>query len=734
MDQHSRYWLDDELFDQDDSLPESPEGADLQKIARLAAIRRAVSNFVSILSGKNIPVQFSSGKQSYTDGDRVVIAADDDPSKFDVMVGLALHEGSHVLLTDFEHLRTVMEFPVRGTSLLDVAAMKNILHPAVRGELPEFTELDWRALNNLMPHEEQEYQTAQREWHAKLRIILDDLKQLMNILEDRRIDKYVFQRAGGYRPYYVALYNRYFFTSEIGRNLRFNPKWREVTVENYINRLLFMFHPAAKPDALPGLEFLYKMVDIANIERIAPQDDSWKNDLTFENQPALWREANLLYAYILKYAKLGEIAQQEQEPAEGEQGVPMKMPQHLSDLPDLDGGPQSFEPVPVEQDTKGKGKKQEQVPGRYNEAKAKKELDQAKKVMNGDTRKKKLTKQEQTAVDALDSADAKLVDIKGDGVPFGKCMVTRKMTRSLMAQDWFIFKRWSWETGRATDQALKSVAAGKRLGQILHHRLQVRNDPLLTKQTRLPQGGLDRRLLAQLGMDITSVFQKSRVDQHRPAMLHLTLDASGSMGGRKWDKVRSVAVALAYIGSKLRNVDTVVSIRGGNEMPMVAILFDSRKDQFNSFLNYIKVIEPAGATPEGLCFKATMDLILECSATHDVYFVNFSDGEPSFSYSAKSSLSGKNKHRGSTWQNYFNYQGDVATKHTRKMIQTMREAGVKVMSYFISEQSNYSNYDYPGSSRRVFGQMYGESAEFVNVENAGEVVRTLNKLLLARGA
>ena len=32
MDQHSRYWLDDELFDQDDSLPESPEGADLQRL------------------------------------------------------------------------------------------------------------------------------------------------------------------------------------------------------------------------------------------------------------------------------------------------------------------------------------------------------------------------------------------------------------------------------------------------------------------------------------------------------------------------------------------------------------------------------------------------------------------------------------------------------------------------------------------------------------------------------
>ncbi len=734
MDQHSRYWLDDELFDQDDS-PKT-EGIDLQKIARLAAIRRAVSNFVAILSGKNLPVRFSSGKQSYTDGEHVVIAADEDPSKFDVMVGLALHEASHVLLTDFTHLRRVMESRnPRNMGGAPAEELLQMLHPAVRGELPQFTPIGWQELGKLSQEEEAAYYTQEAHWYEVLGRLIDDLKQIMNILEDRRIDKYVFQRAGGYRPYYVALYNRYFFTNEIGKNLRFNPKWRELTVENYINRLLFMFHPAAKPDALPGLESLYKMVDIANIERLAPQGDAWKKDPSFTNQPELWKEANMLYAYILKYAKLGEIARQDQMPTEGEPGPPGVLPNHLSDLPDLDGGPQQFVPVPVEQDTKGKGKKQQQVPGRYNEAKAKKDIDQAKKVMDGETRKKKLTKQEQTAVDALDTADAKLEDVSGDGVPFGKCMVTRKMSRALLGQDWFIFKRWSWNEGRVSDQALKSVAAGKRMGQILHHRLQVRNDPLLTKQTRLPQGGLDRRLLAQLGMDITSVFQKSRVDQHRPAMLHLTLDASGSMGGKKWDKVRSVAVALAYIGSKLRNVDTVVSIRGGNEMPMVAILFDSRKDQFNTFLNYIKIIEPAGATPEGLCFKATMGLILECAATHDVYFVNFSDGEPNFSYSAKSSLSGNNPRRGHSWQNYFSYSGDLATKHTRKMVQTMREHGVKVMSYFISEQSRYGgDYNYPGSSRQVFSKMYGDSAEFVNVENAGEVVRTLNKLLLARGA
>jgi hypothetical protein len=151
-------------------------------------------------------------------------------------------------------------------------------------------------------------------------------------------------------------------------------------------------------------------------------------------------------------------------------------------------------------------------------------------------------------------------------------------------------------------------------------------------------------------------------------------------------------------------------------MPMVAILFDSRKDVFPSFTNIIQQLSPAGATPEGLCFKATMDLVLENTDSHDVYFINFSDGEPSFSWYDK--VTGI----------YTSYSGDVAATHTRTQMRTMREAGVKVLSYFITEGDHVNP-----TAKRLFITMYGDSASFVNVQNAGEVLRTLNKLLLNRG-
>jgi len=744
--QHSSYWLDDDLFD---TAPDEPK-TDLQRITRLSAVRRGIANFVSILSGKNVPVHFSSGKESYTDGQQVIISADEDSEKFDVMVGLALHEGSHILLSDFSLLHTLkrsVENPLRSavrhghwnTNTAVVRAesgnvFTNILHPDIVKLLPDYPQYinGGGFLDAESPY-----------WKASLQV-LDDLRFLMNILEDRRIDNYVYKNAMGYRPYYQALYDRYFCTKEMGRNLRFNPKFRELTVENYIIRLLYCIHPAADFDAMPGLRALINRMDLNTIDRVSPKYDkqimhdvfgdsgltnqtvprpAWLTEPKYESMPVLWKEANVLYAHILKYVGMVTYEPTKEPSQNPMNDIAQQKSSALDGLPNLDGAPEASDmvPVPVEKDTKGKGKKQVEVDGKFNEKTAKKELETAKKVLEGDIKKKKLSKADADAVNALEAADAKMVDITGEGVPFGKCMVTRKISDELLGQDWFIFKQYGWERALNNDKSEACIAAGKRMGQILVHRLQVRNDPMITKQTRLPHGGLDRRLLAQLGMDITSVFQKSRIDIHKPAMLHLTLDASGSMSGRKWDKVRSVAVALAYVGSKLRNVDTVVSIRGGGDMPIVSVVYDSRRDQFSRFLKYMRVLAPAGATPEGLCFKATMDLIKECADTHDVYFINFSDGEPSFGYSET-----KGKKKRFYGGAYFSYTGDTATNHTKMMVQQMRDSGIKVLSYFISDGTYAPAY-------ATFKKMYGEDSVSVNVQNATEVLRTLNSRLLVRG-
>lgn len=730
MSQHAQYWMDDELWDDlGGEGEEKSEEVSLIRITKLAAIRRAIGNFVNILTNRNdIPVHYSSGQLSYTDGEQVIIAADDNPDHFDSMVGLALHEASHILLTDFNFIRAVSQLDEKiNTYYLDVEWEGTDIRMVGSNQLTTVTkQLVHPALNQLLPLDGT--QDGQELYRTRARTMLKDLKTLMNVMEDRRIDRWVYQHCGGYRPYYEALYTRYFFTSDIAKNLKWNPQWRELTVENYINRLLFSFHPDANPDALPGLRKLIEMMDIKTIERVGVRSKLWKKTCRYEDTPVLWKEANLLYLQILRFAAMGTM--NNEGASEGAQAMADEVMQVTGELPNLDPG-MPMSPHAVEDADRTKSGKEK--PRTFNAKRGDKQAEQARDMVNGKSKKKKATKAEVAAANAMEEANAKMVDIKGDGIPGGQCMVTRKMSESMFTQDWFIFRNhYSWQSEQ--DRMMKMFLAGKRMGQILVHRLQVRNDPVLTKNTRLPQGGLDRRLLAQLGMEITSVFQKSRVDTYKPAMLHLTIDASGSMHGRKWEKVMTVATAMAYVGTKMRNIDTVITIRGGNEMPVVCVVFDSRKDQFTAWRKWMPRIGPNGMTPEGLCYKATMELILESAATHDVYFINFSDGEPGFTVDLRPTNKRGNKKGRRRWYSYvegetntLSYTGETAERHTRAQIQNLKDHGVKVLSYYISD----STYGIDHAMKR-FRRMYGQDAAWVNVENASEVLRTLNKLLLAR--
>ena len=63
------------------------------------------------------------------------------------------------------------------------------------------------------------------------------------------------------------------------------------------------------------------------------------------------------------------------------------------------------------------------------------------------------------------------------------------------------------------------------------------------------------------------------------------------------------------------------------------------------------------------------------------------------------------------------------------MVRLIREVCINVMSYFMSDCSSY----YGAYGKTAFSIMYGQDAEFVNVQNVTQVLKTLNKLLLTKG-
>lgn len=689
---YSSYWLDDTQYTEATDSTESQVNG-IERIVKLSSTRRAIANFVRILTNDSkIAVRFSSGKNSYTDGKTVVISADDKSGNFDPMVGLALHEGSHCLLSDFTFLQNVLDTGSGDNS--KIVEFHGVLHPTLAKMFP------------LPP-------TNDTDKHDKFVLDMKQLREylrtLMNVIEDRRIDSYVYRMAPGYRPYYDAMYEKYFFSKDIKQNLLNNPEWREPTVDNYINWLLFIFSPHFNPKALPGLRKMVKMIDLKNIRRFdAPQmpaakfewssytDETGRFRYVYEELPLLWRVSNELLIEILRYVDLyskdeNKSSHPMMEDMDGED---------MDDLENLDLAPAGT--------------------GRFNPKKGSASLEKIKKAMNGEIKKKKIKKSELSQVESMEDASAKIEE-SSDPV-YGKtpCLVTRKLTKEVLLSDWFPFTRstaWHWKSSEnrlvEVPEAREGVIAGIRMGQILAHRLQLRNDSSITHFTRQPHGKIDRRILAQLGMDIEQVFKRTTVENYHPTLLYLSLDGSGSMHGTKWKQAMTVVTALAYASDKIRNLDVVVTIRGDADIPVIAVVYDSRVDSFRKAQQLFPYLSTSGSTPEGLCYAATMDLMQECAATHTTYFINFSDGEPgcTFKYNGR----------------HISYNGQTAAEQTKRMVARIREAGIKVMSYFIAD-SDY-RYQY---ARGTFSLMYGQDAEFVNVRNVTHVLKTLNKLLLVK--
>ena len=185
------------------------------------------------------------------------------------------------------------------------------------------------------------------------------------------------------------------------------------------------------------------------------------------------------------------------------------------------------------------------------------------------------------------------------------------------------------------------------------------------------------------------------------------------MCGTPWNKAMTSAVAMIKACEMAGNIDVVMSIRtthsprGTNtNVPLIMVVFDSRKDKIQKVRNLFGALDVSGTTPEGLCFEAIAKDLIPGTNNQDSYFINYSDGQPYYG-------------NGDIY-----YSGYTAERHTRGEVDKMKNMGIKVMSYFIGG-------DYDGSrDMKAFKTMYGNDASFINATNMMEVARTMNKKFL----
>ncbi len=668
---YSSFWLDNDvsrtsIFDDE----EVKKGNDL---VALASYRRAISNFVSIVTGESdIKVTFTSQGDSYTDGKAVTISSKLDDKLFDSTVGLALHEGSHIKLSNFDFLKN---------------------------------------LENEIP---QEYYIRAELFGWSRYDVIGKLKNLLNYVEDRRIDYFVFSNSPGYKGYYHSMYDKYFHSKVVDKALG-TDEYTDKDWDSYIFRIINLTNKNSNLDALPGLREIHSLI--------------FKNVKTLESTEDAFGVALKVFHILLDNLDVKLEAPSKSDESKESEGSESGDDGEGSEGGDDGEGSETISDKELNEalentSNKGNGTDKKVELTEPQKKQLQNAIKKQQKFMDGDIQKKKLTKKDKSAMDSVEAAGMSYVDVAGVTDNYTgkktptKVLMVKKFTKSLAESDTvrMISKPdYEWSVPQAYKDAINK---GLVMGTILGKKLQVRGESRETKWSRLDSGRIDKRLIAELGFGNERVFNTSFVESYSDAFLHISVDASGSMGGEKWTNTQTSVAAIAKACSMINNVDLVISYRStqdsnggrGRHMsyPLMMIAYDSRVDKISKIRNLFPLLRPSGTTPEGLCFEAVVKEIEVGSNDKDSYFLNFSDGMPMFG------------------NDDIDYNYDTAINHTAKMVKEIRNRGVKVLSYFIGDSWDRDR------SNKTFTKMYGKDAAFVNVTSVLAVAKTMNKLFLEK--
>ena len=698
----SSWWMDD--WD-DYSSPVysaySTKELATKNLYKLAAHRRAIANFVSIVTGQSIPVKFSTKGDSYTDGKVVTISANiAEPKEFDPAVGLALHEGSHIKLSNFDLLRD-----------LDIA-----IHRIVGAE--EYKRLDEVSKTKGVTY------------------FIGVVKDLLNYVEDRRIDNFIYKSAPGYRDYYRSMYDKYFNDPAIDKGMQ-SDEFAEETFEAYMFRLINLHSKFSRPNILKRMPEIARVIKLNEISRLRTTEDALK--VAIEVYAILIEAIDPLTQPQQNGKGQGQGGGEGENEA-GEDDIDVQIDDSDDEGEgDSDGNADMSgdgnEPAEDGKGMSGKitvkvgknGKPTDKpADGRLSQRQMdiiRKKIEKQKEFLRGNIKKSKVSQTESKQLQSIEEAGAEMKvvaqDYYGNGGSFKgiECVVVKKMTRTLMEQESFPLTSKRYRSGDEDtlyDQYSKEVAEGVRIGTLLGKKMQVRGESRETIFNRQLVGKMDKRMVSSLGYGNEHVFFTREIDSFKKANLHISVDASGSMGGDKWRKTMINVVALAKAVDMIPNLNIQISFRTTTgELPYIVLAYDSRVDKFIKVKQLFGYLGASGTTPEGLCFEAIMKQMVGSNSDVDSYFLNISDGEPYFHGKGMS------------------YQGSGAAKHTRKMMKSIEGMGIKVMSYYVTD-SNYEVDEHSSSSAKIFKECYGPAASYINVTNVNEVARTMNRLFMSK--
>ena len=745
----------------------------------LNSIKHSISDYVKIITQKNINVVYREDEHSFTDGETIFISGTLNDGNIDATVGLVMHESSHIVYTDFNKFAEIFGYDdkIKYKKHQSVSSNYNL-----NGRISKLASAYNIDVNSVRMH----------------------LKTITNVLEDKRIDFNTTNKYPAYIDYYSALYYRYFNNPE--KTLVFNSNmYTDESVESYMFRLINMVNPYAREDALQGLPAIFKLIDLKNIGRF--NNTAEILDLSFDVLQIVYQHC---YQNNTLKTESDSGDSDQQEDSNSKEGAANKKSKNKQsakgngsnsnsstnsggnnsdgdssggggdddndddydngedDEDDSDGGDEDNDTDDSDGEKSdkngngngGKNNSKDDEDGEKSDKNNTSPKEAGDNDENGGDKKKnnksKTSKSDFNLKDDIiyvnsldevtfgDPSDPNAKPIDGKKVVFSEkakkqlkkllekqqaemdgnqaiinddlAVVNELKTKSDSVQgtgitNYTVVFIKSVEECNVTNNTYdffhsaecnnKEVSEGVAFGKMLYKKVNVLNEIKFENQIRRDRGHINKRLLHEIPSNNTNIFNRIKKTEYGEYSIHVSIDISGSMSGTKLKQCIKTVTALSTLSNMLNNKFNIcISVRYESSNPVVAIIYDSTKDKYLKSLLVLKHLVAIGGTPEGLCYRTLNNYILKETKHKTPYFINFSDGEPTY--------------------NYNNYSG---VDHTRDMVNMMRKNGINILSYFIEG-------GWGGSSESNFIEMYGKDAKVIDQNSILSVAKTLNDMFL----
>lgn len=574
----SNYWLRGSLFDKKESMFKNND----EKESRfdhfaLAQYQRAITNFVHIMTdNKDIKVTYNTSGKNYTDGRTINLSASIKEKDFDSNVGLALHEASHIIYTDFKKSKS-----------------------AVDGLM----ESDFNKLTS----------------HFSEHTLKQNFKTILNIVEDLFIDAKSYAAAPGYRSYYQALYHKFFSDEKIIKGM-YNKKYMTANFENYLFHLCNLRNPERNLNALPDLKNIWNTLDLANIRRLTTQEDRIKLSLD-------------IFVTIVKNILESENnkTNNEQTSSDGESDGESDENESGNDAEGNSDDDSSTDKKEYELSDK----QIEQLEKIFE--KQKQFINGEVKKVNL-TKDASIQVEALTSLDITEVMTAKNLNNESSTFKGVKTLVIKNVTEKFMKSN--IARGFGLEISNwyaRTEKLERAISLGKVLAKRLQVRNEERT--LTSKRLKsgkidnrmLHEIGFNNYdIFKKININqYKPSYIHISIDQSGSMSGH-TFEESvkfAVMFAVASKLIKNIHVVITARSTFVGHNNTKMK-----DVPYIVYLFDSKKNNINDIRRVFGHIKTTNLTPEGLTFEAIQSEVAKSSANTDAYFINLCDGEPSADY------------------------------------------------------------------------------------------------------